>query len=99
MCKNDRFTHLLFPLGCQGKHVIHDSWTQLSDPGCLAIGSIPFVLEYDSQLFPLLKRKAFHTVAAKLRPAQLLGRDEKLVIIQVGFFAHPRRGFQRSFQA
>ena len=82
MCKTARFTHLLFPLGRQGEHVVYDAWIQLRHPGHLAVGSIPFVLENDGNLFPLRGGQFLHPVASELRPGELLGRHEQFVVVQ-----------------
>lgn len=86
MCKTARFTHLLLPLGCQGKHVIYGSWIQLRNPGRLAVGNIPFVLENDGDFFSLLDGQLLHPVASELRPGELLGRHKQFVIVQENFF-------------
>ena len=90
MCETACFTHLLFSLGCQGKHVIHDSWIQLCDPGRLAIGRVPFVFEDDGHFFPLLDGQILHPVASEFRPGDLLSRHEQFVIVQEYFLAQAR---------
>jgi hypothetical protein len=87
MCITACFTHLSFPFGRQGEHIIHDSWIQLRNPGHLAVGSIPFVPENGSDFFSLLDGQFLHPVASELRPGELLGRHEHFIVVQEYSFA------------